>query len=96
MTILSFTAGNDIYTVASADDYTLSFLAGADKLTIASADAHVIADMGEGADVVNVNSGSVDISGGAGNDRITFFGPSTGALVHGGDGNDIILSLIHI
>jgi len=90
VTNLSFTDGDDIFTVASADDFTLSFLAGLDRLTVSDAGANVTADMGDGADIVVVNAGTVDLHLGIGNDRVNFFGPSTDALVHGDAGNDII------
>src|SRR4051812_29406855 len=86
MATLSFTSGNDSYTVSGAGNYSLNFLAGDDRLTV-SGGTFTTAHMGSGNDVVWLRSGDASVFGGLGNDRFEIYAPRIQA--DGAEGDDI-------
>lgn len=86
MPTLTFTDGNDLYTVTGSDSYDLDFLGGDDTL-IVNGGAFTTALMGQGDDVAELRSGDASVFGGDGNDRFEIY--ATGIEADGGDGADI-------
>lgn len=80
-----FTDGNDTYTVTAAGDYYLAFLDGDDTLTV-DGGTFTTAVMGEGADVITLQSGDALVYGDGGNDRFEIYG--SGFEARGGADND--------
>ena len=87
MPTLTFTSGNDSYTVDAVETYDLTFLAGDDTLRLHRAGATTDADMGDGADVVFHKAGTASVLGGLGADRFEVY--TSGLTADGGAGNDL-------
>lgn len=81
----TFTSGDDLYYVRSADEYSLSFLGGNDTLVTRA--GTTTAYMGNGNDFVRLEAGSAVVYGQLGADRFDVY--SSGARVSGGVGNDV-------
>ena len=85
MPTLSFTNGNDIYSVTAAGTYELNFLDGDDTLTV-NGGTFTTARMGVGNDRVYLRAGGATIFGDLGNDRFDIY--AGGYTVDGGAGSD--------
>jgi Ca2+-binding RTX toxin-like protein len=72
MPTISFTSGNDSYTVTAAGIYELHFLAGNDTLTV-DGGTDTTAFLGAGADVASILSGDALVYGELGNDRFELY-----------------------
>jgi Ca2+-binding RTX toxin-like protein len=98
MPTLTFTSGNDSYTIpAGPGTYDLTFLAGDDTLTVNGGDS-VIAHMDDGNDAVTVNAlnlgGSATIYGGLGDDTFTVKTSGVTLVESSGQGTDLVKSSI--
>jgi Ca2+-binding RTX toxin-like protein len=84
---MTFTNGNDTFTVGSAGTYDLDFLAGDDRLNVEGGDA-TTAHMGDGDDVIELKFGLATVYGDAGTDKFDIW--ATDATVDGGADNDTL------
>ena len=86
MPTITFTSGNDSYTVNSAGDYTLNFLAGDDVLNI-NGGTTTTAHMGGDDDLVRFQSGAATVFGETGEDRFDVW--ASNVTADGGADNDL-------
>ena len=84
---ITFTSGDDVYTVSAAGTYDLDFLGGSDRLNVYGGDA-TVAHMGDGNDLAVIKAGLDTIFGDAGSDRFEVY--ASNATVDGGAGSDMI------
>ena len=86
MPTMTFTSGNDSFTVTGSGTFDLNFLAGDDSLLI-NGGTFTTAFMGLGNDRVTLRVGDASVFGEAGSDRFEIFASDT--EVNGGDGADL-------
>ena len=86
MPTLTFTNGDDSYTVSGAGDYDLTFYDGADTLTV-NGGTSTLARMGAGDDLARLLAGPATVYGNTGADRFDI--RSTGIIADGGPDADL-------